>query len=45
MTDLNSFRYKAFVAISGNLGVEVPVVDDVLSSHGQEFYLTTSLDE
>ena len=28
-----------------NPGVKVPVVDDVLSSHEQEFHLTTSLDE
>ena len=34
-----------FVAVSGNPGVKVPVVDDVLSSHEQEIYPTTSLDE
>ena len=45
MTDLNNFRCQPFVAISGNLGVKVPVVDDVLSSHEQEIYPTTSLDE
>ena len=33
------------MAVSGNLGVNVPVVDDVLSSHEQEIYPTTSLDE
>ena len=33
------------MAVSGNLGGEVPVVDDVLSSHEQEIYPTTSLDE
>ena len=33
------------MAISGNLGGKVPVVDDVLSSHEQEIYPTTSLDE
>ena len=31
--------------MSGNLGGKVPIVDDVLSSHEQEFYPTTSLDE
>ena len=33
------------MAVSGNLGGKVPVVDDVLSSHDQEIYPTTSLDE
>ena len=32
------------MAVSGNLGGKVPVVDDVLSSHGQEIY-STSLGE
>ena len=41
----NNFRYQPFVAVSGNLGGKVPTVDDVLSSHEQEIYLTTSLDE
>ena len=45
MTDLKNFRYQTFVAVSGNPGVKVPVVDDVLSSHEQETYPTTSLDE
>ena len=45
MTDLNNFRYQHFVAVSGNPGVKVPVVNDVLFSHEQEIYLTTSLDE
>ena len=45
MTDLNNFRYQPFVTVSGNRGVKVPVVDDVLSSHEQEIYPTTSLDE
>ena len=40
-----NFRYQPFVAVSGNLGGKVPVVDDVLSSHEQEIYPTTSLDE
>ena len=44
MTDLNSFRYQPFVAVSGNAGVKVPVVDLVLSSHKLEIYLTTSVD-
>ena len=33
------------MAVSGNLGGKVPVVDDVLSSHEREIYSTTSLDE
>ena len=41
----NNFRYQPFVAVSGNLGGKVPIDDDVLSSHDQEFYPTTSLDE
>ena len=41
----SNFRYQPFVAVSGNLGVNVPVVDDVLSSHEQEIYPTASLDE
>ena len=41
----NIFRYQPFVALSGNLGGKVPIVDDVLSSHGQEICPTTSLDE
>ena len=39
-----NFQYQPFVAVSGNLGVKVPVVDDVLSSREQKVYLTTSLD-
>ena len=31
--------------MSGNLGGKVPIVDDILSSHEQEIYPTTSLDE
>ena len=45
MTGQNTFRYQLFVAVSGNLGVKVPVVDDFLSSREQEIYPTTSLDE
>ena len=41
----NNFRYQPFVAVSGNLGRKVPSVDDILSSHEQEIYPTTSLDE
>ena len=41
----NNFRYQPFVAVSGNLGGKVPVFDDVLSSHEQKIYPTTSLDE
>ena len=41
----NNFRYQPFVAVSGNLGWKVPIVDDVLSSHEQEIYPTTLLDE
>ena len=33
------------MAVSGNLGGKFPVVDDVLPSHEQEIYPTTSLDE
>ena len=39
----NNFRYQPLVAVSGNLGGRVPIVDVVLSSH--ENYPTTSLDE
>ena len=41
----NNFRYQRFVAASGNLGGKVPIVDYVLSSHEQEIYPTTSVDE
>ena len=41
----SKFRYQPFVAVSGNLGGNVPVVDDVLSCHEQKIYATTSLDE
>ena len=41
----NKFRYQPFVAVSGNIGGKVPIVDDVLSLHEQEIYPTTSLDE
>ena len=45
MTELNNFRYQPFVVVSGNPGVVVPLVDDVLSSHEHEIYPTTTLDE
>ena len=45
MTDINIFRYQHFVAVSGNPGVNIPVVDKVLSSQEQEIHPTTSLDE
>ena len=41
----SNFRYQPFVTVSGNLGGQVPVIDDVLSSHEQEIYPTTSIDE
>ena len=41
----NNFRYQIFVAVSGYLGEKVPIVDDVLSSHEQQIYPNTSLDE
>ena len=41
----NNFWYQPFVAVSGSLGGKVPIFDDVLSSHEQEIYPTTSLDE
>ena len=41
----DNFRYQPFVAVSGNLGGKVPIVDDVLSSHEQGTYSTSSLDE
>ena len=44
MSNIN-FRYQPFVAVSGNLAGKVPSVDNVLSSHEQEYYPTTSLDE
>ena len=40
-----SCQTAIFVEVSGNLGGKVQVVDDVLSSHEQEIYLTTALDE
>ena len=45
MNAQNNFRYQSFVAVSGSVGGKVPVFDDVLSSHEQQIYPTTSLDE
>ena len=41
----SNFRYQPFLAVSGTLGGKVPVVDDVLSSHEQKIYPTTSINE
>ena len=41
----NNFCYQPVVAVTAHPGNKVPVVDDVLSSHEQENYPTTSLDE
>ena len=41
----SNFRYQPFVAVSGNLGGKVPVIDYVLPSLEQEIYPTISLDE
>ena len=45
LTDLNNFRYQTFAAVSGNPVVNVPVVDDVLSSQEQEVYPTICYDK
>ena len=42
---LNNFWYHLLGAVSGSLGRKVPLVDDVLSSHEQNIYPTTSLEE
>ena len=41
----SNFGYQPFVAVARNLGRKVTVVGDVLSSHEQETYPATSLDE
>ena len=41
----SNFRYQPFMAVSGNLAGKVPVVDDVVPSHEQKLYPTTSFDE
>ena len=38
------FRKQTFMAVSGNLGGKIPVVDNVLAYHEQDIYTTTSLD-
>ena len=40
-----SFRCQTFVAVCGNLERKLTLVDNVLWSHKQEVYPTTSLDE
>ena len=40
-----NFRYQSFMAVSGNLGGKVSVVDDVLLSHEQKIYPTTSFNK
>ena len=45
MNAQSNFRYQPFVAVSGSVAGKVPVVDNVLSSHEQQIYPTTSLDE
>ena len=45
MKTQNKFRYQPFGAVSGSVGGNVPVVDDVLSSHEQQVFTTTSFDE
>ena len=39
------FRHQPFLVAFVDLGWRVPVVDDALSSHDQENYPTTSIDE
>ena len=41
----SNFWYQPFVAVPGNFGGKDSVVDDILSSHEQEIYPTTSLVE
>ena len=41
----STFRYQRFVEVSGNLGNKFRIVYDVSSSHEQEIYPITSLDE
>ena len=41
----NNFWYPHFMAVSGNVGGKVPVVEDVLASHEQEIYPNTWLDK
>ena len=39
------FQYQPFFTVSGDHGGKVPVAGDVLSSHEQEIYPSTSPDE
>ena len=39
------FRHQTFVTVSGDHGGKIPVADNVLSSHEQEIYPSTPLDE
>ena len=41
----SNFRYQPLVAVSGIIGGKIFVVDNVVLSHEQEIYPTTSLDE
>ena len=41
----SNFGYQPFVAVSGNFGGKVPVVDDFLSFHEQGINPATSLDQ
>ena len=40
----SNFRYQLFVAVFGNIGGKVCIVEDVLSSLEKEIYPTNSLD-
>ena len=41
----SNFRYQHFVEVSENFGGKFLVVDDALSSHEQQIYPITSVDE
>ena len=41
----SNFWYRSFVAVFENLGVKLPVIDDVMSSHEKENCPFTSLNE
>ena len=45
MRGQNNFLYQTFLAVSGNHGMKVQVMDDALSSHEHEIYPITSFDE
>ena len=42
---LSNFRLQTFVAVFGDFGEKVPVVDNVLSSHEHKIYPTISHDD